>query len=140
MRKITFISAFLISVLFVSCSSESEQLASKNSIEGKWEYDVEGRIVNNQVKLFDYQHSASVSKDVLEFNGNGEVKDIYFYNDNSSDQMQGVWFKKGNQLTVSFDDQTQLAEILELNATTLKLQYTIKESKYLKIFRRVSQN
>ena len=137
MKKITFIAAFLISGLFVSCSSDSEQLPTSSSIEGKWKYDVEGRIVNNEVKLFDYQHSASVSKDLLEIKENGEINDVYFYNDNSSDTMRGVWIKNGKYLTVSFDDQTQVAQILELNHTTLKLQYTIKGSKYIKIFKRI---
>ncbi len=137
MNRVTVIAMFLVSGLLLSCSADKEQLATTNSIEGKWKYNVEGMVVNNQVKLFDYQHAAGGSEDVLEIKANGEINDIYYFNDNSSNVMRGVWFKEGNFITVSFDDQVQVAEIVELSATTLKLQYFIKESKYIKTFKRL---
>ena len=137
MKKITLLSAIVVSVFFVSCTSDSEPTPTTNSIEGKWEYVEEGKFVDNKFELFDYQHSAAVSADFLEIKSNGEINDMYFYNDNSVDELHGVWFKNGNNLTVSFDDEMQVAQVKELNASTLKLEYTINGSKYIKILQRM---
>lgn len=117
---------FLVaSTTLVSCNKDDD--SSSGSIEGSWEFSKVGTIIAGEEFLVDYDHTPGCNKDYTEIIAGGTLKDHYF-EDNGSGCEEGIdngtWSRSGNNITVNFNGDVSIAEILELSSSTLKLKAT----------------
>ena len=133
MKKILFLCLGV--TMFASCSSDDSS-SSSSSIVGSWEYSKEGAIVNGQEVLVDYENDCATSNDYIQFLDNGTLNDVYYWDDCEEDITPGTWSKTGNTATVTIDGETQTANILTLNSTTLKVSYEEDGFTYLQVYTR----
>jgi hypothetical protein len=119
-----------ILTLVLSTTSYSSDDDSSASIEGKWETTYEGTITAaGKEELTPVQANGTCSNDYIEFLKGGTFNEIIFQSDCTSNNDSGTWSKKDNKLTIKYDGNTtsDIAEIIKLNQTTLKLKVILKE-------------
>ena len=117
------------SIAFTACSSENSSNGDSSvNLIGKWENFQEGGIVNGQEVLFPYEHAVGCSKDNLQFLAGGIFKEYSYDNFNTPCELNlatGTWTRGGDVITISASGFTNNAEILILDATTLKVKYEL---------------
>jgi|688.fasta_scaffold1068305_1 hypothetical protein len=117
------------SIAFTACSSENSSNGDSSvNLIGKWENFQEGGIVNGQEVLFPYEHALGCSKDNLQFLAGGIFKEYSYDNFNTPCELNlatGTWTRGGDVITISASGFTNNAEILILDATTLKVKYEL---------------
>lgn len=142
MKKITilFVSVLSLGLALTSCSKDDDSSSDGGSttaaIEGKWAFSKEGAIVSGNEVLVDYAHECSTKKDYVELVAGGTVNDVYYPSDCVADVTTGTWTKSGNNVTITAGGFTQTAEIVILNATTLKVKYTESGMTMLQVYTR----
>lgn len=130
MKKIITILFLAVSssVMFTACSDDDA--APTPELTGKWEFFQEGTLVNGQEVFEAYEHVSGCGKDNLEFLAGGVFKTNFY---DSFDEpcelysVAGTWTKDGNNLTITVLGEIATAEILILDATTLKIRYVDEE-------------
>ena len=132
MKKILFLFVSTFVLGLTSCDKDDD--SSSTGIEGKWEYSQSGTIVAGQETLGPYDHECSSQKDYTEFLSGGVIKDYFFDIDCVQNLIQGTWSKSGNTLTINIDGETVNAQILTLNATTLKVSSQFGGQTYIQVF------
>jgi hypothetical protein len=143
MKKIISISfvAFIALFLFVSCSKDDNSSnTSTSGLLGKWEYSQVGTIVNGQEILGPYEHESGCSKDYIEMLTSGVYKEYDYDSFVSPCNLStgtGTWLQNGNTITISVGGDTDSAEILTLNATTLKIKAVIDTEIVIAVYNRV---
>lgn len=132
MKKLLFFVVAIVSISFTGCSKDDDNSSSASQNElilGSWRYSQEGTLVNGQEILNSYDNAATqCGFDYVEFRSSSEIKEYIYDTDVSSNCMNflnsGNWSISGNnQLSISFDSNTIINEILVLNQTTLKVKY-----------------
>ena len=131
--------ALCASIILVACSKDSSS-SSSSDIEGKWEYYQEGTVIGGQEVLDLHQHESGCTKDYIEILSGGVYKD-YSYDslvDPCVETIEtGSWTKSGNTLTVTTSGNSDSAEILTLNATTLKIKVVFNTDIVVVVFKRI---
>ncbi|MEW5677069.1 lipocalin family protein [Flavobacterium enshiense] len=126
MKKVLLLVSFL-AIGFTSCNKDDDSSdAAPANIEGKWAYTKSGAIVNGQEVLANYEHECTTKKDYLELLTGGVANDVYYPSDCVADAIAGTWSRTGNVLTRTIDGVTTNEEVYVLNATTLKVKYTVE--------------
>ena len=136
MKKILFLFVSTLVLGLTSCSKDDDSSSSSTGLEGRWEYSQEGAIVGGQEVLAPYEHECSSQKDYTEFLAGGVMKDYYFDTNCTQDLSQGTWTKSGNSLAVNFGGEIATAEIVTLNATTLKVKIVFSGETFIQVFTR----
>ena len=131
--------ALSASIILVACSKDSSS-SSSSSIEGKWEYYQEGTVIGGQEVLDLHQHESGCTKDYLEILSGGVIK--YYDYDSFVSPCEltidtGTWSQNGNILTIITQGTSETAEILTLNATTLKIKYVIDTNIEIAVLKRI---
>lgn len=114
MKKIVVLFLAVLSLGVVSCSSDDDSGAS---IHGKWYFNK----VGFGTFLIDYDHECTTQKDYFEFLASGILNEANHDVNCEASVESGTWAKTGNQLSISFDDEDLVFEIVELKKSTLKL-------------------
>ena len=139
MKKILLFVSFL-AIGLTSCSKDDDSSSDGGStpaaIEGKWAFYKEGAIVSGNEVLVDYAHECATKKDYVELVAGGTVNDVYYPSDCVADVTTGTWTKSGNNVTITAGGITQTAEIVILDATTLKVKYTEAGMTMLQVYTR----
>lgn len=132
MKKLFLLVATILSISFTGCSKDDDNSSSASQHElilGSWRFSQEGSIINGQEVLDNYDNAApQCGFDYVEFRSSSEIKEYIYDTDINSNCMNflnsGNWSISGNnQLSISFDSNTIINEILVLNQTTLKVKY-----------------
>jgi hypothetical protein len=122
-----------------SCSSDDDSSSSSSELVGKWEYSQEGEIVNGVETLMPYEHAEGCSKDFFQFLANGTGNDTsYFGEDCQEFSFPLTWARSGNIVTLNILGISVPAEILTLNATTLKVKYTDEDGTFVDVYTKVN--
>lgn len=128
-----------LSLSISSCSNDDDN----NSIESTWEATHEGLIVDGVETLTPISNEGGCDKNTITFLNNGTYTETYSeFNDSKCVTFNGngTWSKEGNSLTTkdaAYDDaEAVIAEISELNKSTLKLKYihTDPQGKVVEIY------
>lgn len=116
-----------LSLSISSCSNDDDN----NSIESTWETTHAGLIVDGVETLTPISNEGGCDNNTITFINNGTYTETYSeFNDSKcvAFNESGTWSKEGNLLTTKDtaddDADADIAEILELNKSTLKLKYT----------------
>lgn len=130
MKKIITILFLAVSssVMFTACSDDDA--APTFELTGKWEFFQEGTLVNGQEVFEAYEHTPGCAKDNFEFLAGGVFKSNSYDNFFAPCDLMsipGTWTKAGNNLTITVLGEIATAEILILDATTLKVRYVDEE-------------
>ena len=123
-KKLMYLAMSLCLAICSSCSNEDN---NKTSLEGKWEYELIGTLLEGNEMLGDYEHTPNCSKDYTELLPNGVVKNFsYEMNGFVCQEMieTGIWNKVENNLKVTIQGEISNAEIMSLTETTLKTKTT----------------
>ncbi|HEU0136144.1 MAG TPA: lipocalin family protein [Flavobacterium sp.] len=139
-----------------SCNNDDNTASNPPSdtngtLEGRWEFLQTGQIVNGQEQLSNYPHSAGCIKDYNEFVTGGIFKDHTSFNAGGSASnctvsiTTGNWVRNENALMFTLGNTTSItADIMILNATTLKIKYTELEGSTpvtrVVVYKRISNN
>jgi len=135
MKKLLLVS--FVAIALFSCSKDDDSSSSSSSnIEGKWAFSKEGAIVSGNEVLADYEHECTTKKDYIELVAGGVANDVYYPSDCVADVTTGTWTKSGNNVTMTVGGMSQTAEIVTLNATTLKVKYNESGVTMLQVFTR----
>jgi hypothetical protein len=140
MKKIIFLFVAVVatSFTFVSCSSDDDGGTNNSDLLGKWEYFQEGEVINGVEVLENYAHTVGCSKDYTEFLANGTAKDYSYFNNSPGACEETVftsnWTRSGNNIALSIGGISSTAEIITLNATTLKVRYTDEDGTFVDVF------
>jgi hypothetical protein len=139
MKKIIFLFVAVVSASFMTtlCSSDDDGGTNNSDLIGKWEYFQEGEIINGVETLELYMHEEGCSKDYTEFLSNGTARDYSCFNDAGECQKTVFplnWTRNGNNITLSLGGISSTAEIVTLNATTLKVKYTDEDGTFVDVF------
>ena len=126
MKKVLFLCLGLlaISLTITGCSKDDEN----TSIEGKWIFSEQGFANGDQESLEPYENTEGCEKDYWEFKTGGILKDESFYNDGDgceSEVVLGTYTKSDNNLLISLDGDSDVATIMILNSSTLKIKVTL---------------
>jgi hypothetical protein len=143
MKKIITILFLAVSssVMFTACSDDDATPTAE--LTGKWELFQEGTLVNGQEVFEAYEHASGCAKDNLEFLAGGVFKSNFYDNFFEPCELYSVagnWTKDGNNLTITVLGEIATAEILILDATTLKIRYVDEEDgeTYIDILKRAT--
>ena len=139
MKKILLFVSFL-AISLTSCSKDDDSSSDGGStpaaIEGKWAFSKEGAIVGGNETLFDYAHECATKKDYVELVAGGVANDVYYPSDCVAETTTGTWTRSGNNVTLNVGGISQTAEIVVLDATTLKVKYTESGMTMLQVYTR----
>ena len=144
MKKKLFMLLLIVgaSIAFTACSSEDSSTGDSSvNLIGKWENFQEGSIVNGQEVLLPYEHAVGCSKDNLQFLAGGVFKEYSYDNFNTPCELYfstGTWTRVGDIITISASGFTNNAEILILDATTLKVKYELFGEIMIDVYKRVA--
>lgn len=129
-----------ILTLSLTMSSFTKIDSVETSVIGKWKYYQEGKKVSKAELLFSYEHEARCGNDYVEFFPDGKVNDVYYYGTDNCEQSvdSGTWTKDDSTLTISFPFAGEKeAEILLLDATTLKVKTQVEGKEVIHIYKKI---
>ncbi|HEU0136145.1 MAG TPA: lipocalin family protein [Flavobacterium sp.] len=129
MKKFYLLFVSVLTLGLTSCNNDDDAGSDTGgTLEGRWEYFQEGTLVNGQEVLHNYEHAEGCTKDFGEFLAGGVAKDYTYSNNGTAtcdeEITTGTWSRSGNMITLTFAGFSVTAEIMTLNATTLKVKYT----------------
>lgn len=139
MKKLTimFISVMALSL---TMSSFKKVDTTEVTVVGKWKYYQEGKKVSEAELLFSYEHEERCGKDYVEFFEDGKVNDVFYYGTNNCEVSidSGIWKKEENNLIIEFPYAgKEKAEILLLDATTLKIKAEVEGKEVIYIYKKL---
>jgi hypothetical protein len=126
MRLLTL--ALITFILFFSSCSNDQENKNAVSLEGKWEYQLLGTLVENNEILEDYEHSELCSKDFMVLGTGGSYQNHLFEHNGigcETNIENGNWQKLENHLILSLNGEVLSAEIIRLEKHLLKLRISI---------------
>jgi hypothetical protein len=137
MKKLSVLFVSLVALMSVVSCSKDDDNDSSTSIEGKWELVKEGE-TEATLETVD---NGSCGGDMYEVLGNGTITSSGFYTNEESActafSSSAKWKKQGNMFIVTDGEEIIIAaEILEVNATTLKLKTTDEEGIWYEVYTR----
>uniref|UniRef100_UPI00404A4A1C lipocalin family protein n=1 Tax=Flavobacterium sp. TaxID=239 RepID=UPI00404A4A1C len=144
MKKVLFLFVALVAFSFttISCSNDDEGGVNSSDLIGKWEYSQEGEVVNGQEVLEPYLHAAGCSKDYVEFLSNGTAADVSYYDNGqdpcTEDTLTTTWSVSGNNINISVLGVNYSAQVITLNATTLKVRDTDEDGTYVTVYTKIN--
>lgn len=122
MKKLVLLAAVL--ALGVTSCSKDDKKDNQAELAGKWEYTHEGNVVMGQEFLTPYEHTQGCTKDFMVVNATTVVDHSFEGSTCTEDIYTQAYSRNGNTLTVMVDGQPEVAEILVLNNSTLKIKYS----------------
>ena len=140
MKKIIvlFVAIATTGFTLTSCSKDDDGGINQANLIGKWEYSKEGEVIDGQELLIDYDHSPGCAKDYNEFLSNGTLRDVGYYSNGVNpcveDIFNSTWSVSGNNIITTVLGVTYTAEVVTLNATTLKMKYVDEDGTYITVY------
>lgn len=135
--RVLFLSLLALTTI-VSCSNDDDNDSSTSgtSIEGKWELVKEG----DTEATLETVDNGSCGGDIYEILGNGNITSSGFDTNEESVctpfSYSAKWKKQGNMFIITYGEEIIAAEIIEVNATTLKLKTTDEEGIWYEVYTR----
>lgn len=121
MKKLVLFAAIL-ALGVTSCSKDDDNKQAE--LAGKWEYAQEGSYIMGQEFLNAYPHAAGCTKDYIVLTAS-TVVDHSFDGPQCTEEIYTDSFtRNGNTLTLMIDGEAQIAEIVQLDNSTLKIKAT----------------
>ena len=120
MKKIVLFAA-IMALSISSCSKNDDDQQAE--LIGKWEFSQLGTIVMGQEFLSPYQHQANCGKDFIQFDQTIAIGHFYDEITCVDDTDVNSYVRNGNIISIMVDGTVETAEIITLNASTLKLKY-----------------
>lgn len=138
MKKVlSLVVLFTITALVSSCSKSE----SAPRLEGRWEYQRVGYLVNETTNWDPWEHAPGCARDFIELLEGGTYRDVQHENFGGScetDIEMGTWTRAGNTLTVVRGGVPMPAQIVTLNDNILEVRMTIQgEVEVLEFVRRI---
>lgn len=140
MKRILILCLGLLTIGLTSTSCSDDE---NTSIEGKWVFDQTGLLINGQESLEPYEHEVGCEKDYWEFKSGGILNDGSYYNDGTNCETEivtGTYAQSDSNLLISLDGESDVATIITLNSSTLKLKVTLIDNgqpiDYITVFKR----
>ena len=122
MKKLVLFAAIL--ALGVTSCSKDDDDNKQAELVGKWEYAQEGSYIMGQEFLTAYQHAAGCTKDFMVLTASTVVEHNFDGPQCTEDIYTDTYTRNGNTLTLMIDGEAQLAEIVQLDNSTLKIKTT----------------
>ncbi|MGV7106732.1 lipocalin family protein [Flavobacterium sp. U410] len=137
MKKVLFLFVSTLVLGLTSCNKDDD--SSSASIEGKWAYSQWGIGASGQEAFSNYENDCASQGDYIEFVSGGTATDHYFNSSCEDEATSGTWAKEGNTLTLTIDGETETAEIITLDGSTLKVKYSTGQEgmDYISVFTRM---
>ena len=127
MKKVlSLVVLFAITALVSSCS-KSERAPR---LEGRWEYQRIGFLVNETTNWDPWDHAPGCARDFIEILEGGAYRDVLHDNFEGaceSEVTTGTWTRSGNNMTIVLGGVTYQAVIVTLNDSTLEVRLTSQE-------------
>ena len=125
MKKVLKLAAlFAAAALAFALSSCSKDEMNEKRIVGKWQtVSVSGKEYEGEKLVGDYSSNFTTSYMVYIFNSGG-TGNVMYVEDNNSEVASIKWVILGDKLTVSFDNDTELWEIIYLKGNSMILSMT----------------
>ena len=121
MKKLVLFAAVL-ALGVTSCSKDDDNKQAE--LAGKWEYAQEGGVVMGQEFLTPYEHTQGCTKDYMVLTASTVVDHSFSGSICEEDIYTDTYTRNGNTLTLMIDGQPQIAEIVQLDNSTLKIKVT----------------
>ncbi|MXN91570.1 hypothetical protein GR160_10055 [Flavobacterium sp. Sd200] len=121
---------FAAAAIFSSCSGDDDAGSSTSApLEGKWFYSKSGIAASGQEVLLDYdEHQSGCSKDYVEFVAGGVFNDVDYYTSECAfTNDASTWTRSGNTITIGTGANAEIATIVVLDNSTLKITSTDEE-------------
>lgn len=122
MKKLVLFAAIL--ALGVTSCSKDDDNNQQAELAGKWEYTHEGSVVMGQEFLVPYTHEDGCTKDYMVLTASTVVDHTFSGSTCAEDIYTDTYTRNGNTLTLMIDGEAQVAEIVVLDNTTLKIKAT----------------
>lgn len=116
MKKLSLLSLAVLSSFAISCSSDDGPTTSGDLL-GKWyykEYKVAGQTIP-------YDDHETCGKDYIQFYADGTGDNVDIWNC-EPDVAPFTYTRSGNNISVTSDGLTDVAQIVELSSTTFKVK------------------
>lgn len=140
MKRILILCLGLLTIGLTTTSCSDDE---NTSIVGKWVFHETGLLINGQESLEPYEHTAGCDKDYWEFKSGSVLEDVSYYNDGNgceTDIILGTYTQSDSNLLISLDGESEVATILTLNSSTLKIKVTLLNNgqsiDYITVFKR----
>ena len=132
--KIALFSTLALGLTLTSCGDDDSKSNNAPSLIGKWTYSKEGEIVDGKETLNDHPHAAGCSKDYVEFTATTLTSVEYEGSQCTEHKDAAPYVKNGNSIVVTFNGESETAEIVALTATTLKIKTTYTDEGVVEIY------
>ncbi len=124
MKKTLLLFVAVLSLTVASCSSD-DAAPTEISLIGKWEPVKTGAIIQGQEMLQDFQHTQGCTRDYYQFTASTMENFTFDVDSNNecyefSDSFS--YTRNGNFVLIFDEDEDAKMEIMQLDATTLKLK------------------
>lgn len=132
-----FLAVAFTGLSLVSCSSDDD--GGSPSVLGKWEYFQEGFVVGGEEVFTNYEHTAGCNKDYVQFNDNGTMQDVYYWNDGDGcveDSDSYTYSVSGNTITTTFGSESS-SGTFSISNNILKVTYTTDGITYVDTYKKM---